>query len=107
MCAAKITDDATAEELRDQLVELRKDFKDLLSTVEKLAKTQADGVGSHLRDGLHDYMERGEEVLGQARERAEHLYEDIHETIERNPLTAILVALGLGFLLGILTRPRS
>jgi ElaB/YqjD/DUF883 family membrane-anchored ribosome-binding protein len=107
MCAAKISDDASAEELREQLMDLRNDFKDLMGTVEKLAKNQADGVASHLRDGLQDYVERGEEVLGQARERAEHLYEDLHETVERNPLTALLIALGLGFLIGLLTRSRS
>jgi ElaB/YqjD/DUF883 family membrane-anchored ribosome-binding protein len=107
MCAAKITDDATADELRDQLVELRNDFKDLLTTVEKLAKNQADGVATHLRDGLHDYVERGEEALDHAREQAEHLYEGFHETVERNPLTALMIALGLGFIIGLLTRPRS
>lgn len=107
MCAAKISDEATAEELRENIAELRKDFKDLLTTVERLAVTQADGVATHLREGLHDYVERGEEALDQVRERAEHLYEDLHETVERNPLTALLIALGLGFLIGLLTRPRS
>jgi ElaB/YqjD/DUF883 family membrane-anchored ribosome-binding protein len=107
MCAAKISDEATAEELRENIAELRKDFKDLLTTVERLAVAQADGVATHLREGLHDYVERGEEALDHVRERAEHLYEDLHETVERNPLTALLIALGLGFLIGLLTRPRS
>lgn len=107
MCAAKISDDATADELREQLTELRNDFNDLIGTVEKLAKNQADGVATHLRGGLHDYVERGEEALDHAREQAEHLYEGFHETVERNPLTALMIALGLGFIIGLLTRPRS
>ncbi len=107
MCAARITDEASADELRENIAELRNDFKDLLSTVEKLAVAQAGGVATHLREGLHDYVERGEEVLDQARERAEHLYGDLHDTVERNPLTALMIALGLGFIIGLLTRPRS
>ena len=107
MCAAKIADDATTEELRENLAELRKDFKELISTVERLAASQADGAASHLRDGLRNYTDRGEELLGQARDHAERVYDDLHETVERNPLTALMIALGLGFLIGILTRSRS
>lgn len=107
MCAAKLTDDATTEDLRQNLVELRSDFKELLSTVEKLAAAQAAGVSSQVREGLRTYMDKSEEALGHAREQAERLYDDFHETVERNPMTAIMVALGLGFIIGLLTRSRS
>lgn len=107
MCAAKLTDEATTEDLRENLIELRKDFKDLITTVERLAASQAEGVSSQLRDGLRTYVDKGEDVLGHAREQAERVYDDLHETVERNPLTAMMVALGLGFIIGLLTRSRS
>jgi ElaB/YqjD/DUF883 family membrane-anchored ribosome-binding protein len=107
MCAAKLSDDATTEDLRENLVELRKDFKELLSTVEKLAATQATNVSDHLHDGLRTYIDKGEEVFGHAREQAERVYDDLHETVERNPLAAMMIALGLGFIIGLLTRHRS
>lgn len=107
MCAAKLSEDATTEDLRENLIELRKDFKDLLSTVEKLAASQADNVQGHLREGLRTYMDKGEEAFGHAREQAERMYDDLHETVERNPLTAMMIALGLGFVIGLLTRHRS
>ena len=107
MCAAKISDDASVDELRENILELRKDFKDLLGTVEKLAVGRAEGVSDRLRDGVGAYVDKGEEVFGQARDQAERIYEDLHETVERNPLTAIMIALGLGFLIGIVTRSRS
>jgi ElaB/YqjD/DUF883 family membrane-anchored ribosome-binding protein len=100
-------DDVTTEDLRENLTELRKDFKELLGTVERLAAAQAGGVSSHVREGLRSYADRGEEMFGVAREQAERAYDDFHETIERNPLTAMLIALGLGFIIGLLTRHRS
>lgn len=100
-------DDVTTEDLRENLIELRKDFKDLLTTVERLAAAQAGGVSGHVREGLRAYADRGEEMFGVAREQAERVYDDLHETVERNPLTAMLIALGLGFIIGLLTRHRS
>lgn len=100
-------DDISTEDLRENLVELRRDFKELLTTVERLAAAQADGVSSHLREGLRDYADKGEEMFGLAREHAERAYEDLHDTVERNPLTALMIALGIGFLIGLVTRSRS
>ncbi len=104
MCAAKIADDASAEELREHINDLRKDFKELLGTVEKLASAQAEGVSNQLRDGLRSYVGRGEDALDTVREQAERVYDDLHETVERNPMTAIMIALGIGFVVGIATR---
>ena len=100
-------DEISTEDLRENLVELRKDFKELLTTVERLAAAQAGDVSSHLREGLQGYAEKGEEMFGLAREHAERAYEDLHDTVERNPLTALMIALGLGFLIGLITRSRS
>jgi ElaB/YqjD/DUF883 family membrane-anchored ribosome-binding protein len=100
-------DDISTEDLRENLLELRRDFKELLNTVERLAAAQAEDVSGHLREGLRTYADRGEEALGAAREHAEQFYDDLHETVERNPLTAMMIALGLGFLIGLLTRSRS
>lgn len=100
-------DDVSTEDLRDNLIELRKDFKELLNTVERLAATQADGVSRQVRDGLKTYADKGEEMFSKASEQAERVYGDLHETVERNPLTAMMIALGLGFLIGIVTRSKS
>ncbi len=106
MCAAKIVDDASAEELREHINDLRKDFKDLLGTVEKLAANQAAGVTDHVRDGLRSYVGKGEDALDTVREQAERVYDDVYDTVERNPMTAVMIALGVGFVVGIATRSK-
>lgn len=100
-------EDISTEDLRENLVELRRDFKELLTTVERLAAAQAAGVSDQVREGLQGYADKGEEMFGLAREHAERAYDDLHDTVERNPLTAMMIALGLGFVIGMLTRNRS
>jgi ElaB/YqjD/DUF883 family membrane-anchored ribosome-binding protein len=100
-------DDISTEDLRENLIELRKDFKALLSTVERLAASQSEEVTSQIRDGLKTYAEKGEAIFGKASEQAERVYGDLHDTVERNPLSAMMIALGLGFVIGILTRSKS
>lgn len=100
-------EDISTEDLRENLVELRRDFKELLTTVERLAAAQAAVVSDQVREGLQGYADKGEEMFGLAREHAERAYDDLHDTVERNPLTAMMIALGLGFVIGMLTRNRS
>lgn len=99
-------DDISTEDLRENLVELRKDFKALLNTVERLAAAQAEGVSSQVREGLKSYADKGEALYGTASKQAERVYGELHESVERNPMSAMMIALGLGYLIGIMTRPK-
>jgi ElaB/YqjD/DUF883 family membrane-anchored ribosome-binding protein len=69
-------------ELASDLQELKKSAEDLTSTVGNVASRQYE----HAQDVAKDTVHRSEEV------------------IRRNPFSAILTALGLGFLLGLFRR---
>lgn len=45
-------------------------------------------------------------TAAEARERGEAIAEDVETAITRNPFGAVLVALGLGFLIAVVTRRR-
>jgi len=68
--------------LAEQIETLRSGIHDLSSTVERLAKEQ----------------------LPRARSRATGALTDAEEAVKRNPLIVVAVALGLGLLIGVLTR---
>jgi ElaB/YqjD/DUF883 family membrane-anchored ribosome-binding protein len=68
--------------LAEQIETLRSGIQDLSSTVERLAKEQ----------------------LPRARSRATGALTDAEEAVKRNPLIVVAVALGLGLLIGVLTR---
>ena len=68
--------------LAEQIETLRCGIEDLSSTVKRLAKEQ----------------------LPYARSRATDALTDAEEVVKRSPLVVVAIALGLGLLIGVLTR---
>lgn len=70
------------QELAAQIEAIRADMQNLTSTVSRIANTQ----------------------MGRAQEKAKETAEEAQEAIKRNPLQAVAIAAGLGFLFGVFTR---
>ena len=68
--------------LVEQIESLRSGIQDLSSTVERIAKEQ----------------------MPRARSKATEALSDAEEAVQRNPLAVVVIALGLGFLIGVFTR---
>ncbi|MGV1014836.1 MAG: DUF883 family protein [Methyloceanibacter sp.] len=71
-----------AAELADQVDAIRADLQNLTSTVKKIAGKRLD----------------------QAQDKALEAAQDAETAIKQNPLTAVAIAAGLGFLFGVFTR---
>ena len=71
-----------AEELADQIEAIRADIQSLTSTVSRVANKQ----------------------LGQAQDKAVEAMSSAEDAIRENPVSAVAIAAGLGFLFGIFTR---
>lgn len=102
------------KELSEHLATIRADIAALSDTVAQLVHDTA-GIQANLRRKVREAAHAGEEFL----HRAEHMGEEalhaaarsagaavhnVEHTIERNPLTAVLVALGFGVVIGLVTR---
>ncbi|MFW2390962.1 MAG: hypothetical protein ACTSRM_06085 [Alphaproteobacteria bacterium] len=70
------------EELAAQIDAIRADMQNLTSTVSRIANTQ----------------------MGRAQDKAVETAQEAEEAIKRNPLQAVAIAAGLGFLFGVFTR---
>ncbi|WAC28233.1 hypothetical protein [Ancylobacter sp. SL191] len=103
--------------LTNDLAVLRADVAKLADTLTTLARSQsgaaADAVTSRVREGkakaeatAAELLDEGRAAYDEARDRASQLGGDVTSAIERNPLGAVAAALGVGFLLGLLTRGR-
>jgi uncharacterized protein YjbJ (UPF0337 family) len=68
--------------LGEQIESLRSGIQDLSSTVERIAKEQ----------------------FPHARSRTTDVLSEAEDAVKRNPLPALAIVLGLGFLIGVLTR---
>jgi uncharacterized protein YjbJ (UPF0337 family) len=66
----------------EEIESLRSGIQSLASTVERIAKEQLPNVRARTTEALNE----------------------AEEAVKRNPLTALAIALGLGFLIGALTR---
>lgn len=71
-----------AEDLNAQIEAIRSDIQNLSSTVGRIANKQ----------------------LGRAQDKAMETAAEAEEAIRRNPLSAMAIAAGLGFLFGVFTR---
>jgi ElaB/YqjD/DUF883 family membrane-anchored ribosome-binding protein len=71
-----------ASDFNDQIDAIRADIQNLTSTVGRIANKQ----------------------LGRAQDKALETANEAEEAIRRNPLSAVAIAVGLGFLFGVFTR---
>jgi ElaB/YqjD/DUF883 family membrane-anchored ribosome-binding protein len=72
----------SAEDLNAQIDAIRADMQNLTSTVSRIANTQ----------------------MNRAQDKAVETAQEAQEAIKRNPLQAVAIAAGLGFLFGVFTR---
>src|SRR5688500_14974030 len=71
-----------ANDLADQIDAIRADMQSLSSTVGRIANRQ----------------------LSRAQDKVAETAQDAEDAIRRNPLSAVAIAVGLGFLFGVFTR---
>jgi ElaB/YqjD/DUF883 family membrane-anchored ribosome-binding protein len=71
-----------AEDLANQIDSIRADIQNLTSTVGRIANKQ----------------------INRAQDKAIDTANEAEEAIRRNPLSAVAIAVGLGFLFGVFTR---
>jgi ElaB/YqjD/DUF883 family membrane-anchored ribosome-binding protein len=85
---------------------LRNDISRLTDTVSELVRKEAENARSRVMDAVDTAKTQFSGSASAAQERVQSVSADLEATIERNPLTAVLIALGIGVALGHVTRPR-
>jgi ElaB/YqjD/DUF883 family membrane-anchored ribosome-binding protein len=80
--AAKRSTSSSAEDLNEQIEAIRADIQSLTHTVGRIANTQ----------------------INRAQDKAMETAAEAEEAIKRNPLSAVAIAVGLGFLFGVFSR---
>lgn len=104
--------------LTADLATLRADVAKLADTLAALARNEGEAVSAAVRERIRTraaqasatatgLLDEGAAALDDAKARAQSLGNDVTAAIERNPLGAVAAALGIGFLVGLLTRGRD
>jgi ElaB/YqjD/DUF883 family membrane-anchored ribosome-binding protein len=80
--AAKRSTSSSGEDLNEQIEAIRADIQSLTHTVGRIANTQ----------------------INRAQDKAMKTAAEAEEAIKRSPLSAVAIAVGLGFLFGVFSR---
>jgi len=91
-----------ADHLRDKAVELKHDVEGLGAAARQAASEHASTVrdaAGHLYD---EGRERAGHLYDQSRQQAQRLERTVETQVRQRPMQAVLIAVGVGFILGAL-----
>jgi ElaB/YqjD/DUF883 family membrane-anchored ribosome-binding protein len=106
MQMTKPIEEATQDFAAD-LSALREDITKLTLSVTELVRAQASTTADSMFGAVDNARKKITDKASDAQDRVSEISADIESTIERNPLTAIFVAIGAGILIGLLSRSRK
>jgi len=93
-----------ADSLQEQIETLKQDISAISTTLTDLVKTGVREGRAKAERTADQYKRQGKEQAEAAVDSARAYGEALEGHIERNPFSAVLVALGLGFLIGLMSR---
>jgi ElaB/YqjD/DUF883 family membrane-anchored ribosome-binding protein len=96
-----------ASDLSADLAALRADITRLSDTMTALMRSQADAAGAAVRGAVGEARDQLSQAAAQAQDSAFGAAADLERRIERNPLTAVLIAAGIGMALGMMSKSRG
>jgi ElaB/YqjD/DUF883 family membrane-anchored ribosome-binding protein len=92
------------ESLEAQIEVLKGDIAAISATLSDLVKSGVREGRAKAERTAEQYKQQGKEQAEAALDSARAYGEALEGHIERNPFSAVLVALGLGFLIGLMSR---
>jgi ElaB/YqjD/DUF883 family membrane-anchored ribosome-binding protein len=98
-------DDAASASATD-LAQLREDISQLKDTLAELVRGEAGQARAAIRNAAKDAKSQVSNAASNAQDSAFAVAADFERSIEKNPLTAVLIATGIGLALGVLSRSR-
>lgn len=93
-----------ASAVAQDLQSLRDDIAKLNSALATLLRQQADAAGDHIRGAIDDAAEQLTASTNTAKARVQTATSDLEATITRNPISAVLLSMLVGLLLGLWSR---
>ena len=94
----------SAAEIAVDLAALRCDIGHLTETMRDMVEHQARAAGNRVSDAVGDARSKISHAAGDAQKNVKAASAEFGGSIERNPLTAVLIALGVGMIIGFLGR---
>jgi ElaB/YqjD/DUF883 family membrane-anchored ribosome-binding protein len=98
--------EGTIEDTAAYLAALRRDIARLSESVSALLQNPGQGVAQQVSDAVDDAKAKFSSTAADVKSRMNGAGGEIEASIERHPLTAVLISFGVGMALGVMTRVR-
>ena len=95
-----------AEDAKDDVAKLRADIAKLSDAVAALMAQQASSARATVTNAASKVREQGEYAYHEAEALARQKAKDVEQTIIDNPFASVAAALGIGLVLGLMSRRR-
>ncbi len=105
MASIKPVEEAS-QDFAAEFASLRDDVAKLSSSLSEFIRTHSAATTNTVSDVVDNARHKISGVASKAQDRVTGATTDLEATIERNPLTAVLIALGAGILVGLLSRGK-
>jgi ElaB/YqjD/DUF883 family membrane-anchored ribosome-binding protein len=117
MTTSRMTDTAN-EAVKNEIDSLRSEVKRLTDLVSDLAKAGSDRATRKIQDAVdrakdtasgtaEAFATTGKQAADEISRQVEPLTAELAASVERNPLSAVAIAAGIGLLIGLLTRSSN
>ena len=90
--------------LEADFLRLREDVASLSETVKNVASREARGMADAMLNGIDGAAERVRKAGKRAQNTAQEAAESLQASVEEHPIQSVLLALGLGVVVGMLLR---
>lgn len=95
---------AASKDVEAQLQQLREDIASLAKTVAAVGNEKASEYKGKARRAAHEAADASMHMVEAAREQAVSLERDLERQIRTNPIQAVAIAAGVGFLFALMMR---
>ena len=99
--------EGTAADFATDLAALRADIANLSETVAGLMRGRADAGGTAVKGAVGDARDQLSQAAGYAQDSAFGVAADLERRIKRDPLTVVLIAVGIGMAIGMMSKARG
>lgn len=96
--------DTTTEDLQAQIGQLKEDIAAIAATLADLGSQTVRDARRTAKETYRNAYVQGEDVIGDLKSKAQDVEAQLTETIREKPLTSLATALGVGYLLALLSR---
>ena len=91
-------------QLEEQVAQLQDDIKAIAATLARLSNEKVSEVRGAAKNEVRNLQRQGQHVVEDVQDQASAMEKQLKDTIREKPLTAVASAVGIGFILALLSR---